>query len=654
MGFVLAFTVFAMASPDMGAVFAAAVPPYVTALAKTEIMSVEILVNPSDWSSLLENANQKEYIPADVIINGVTIKNVGIRPKGSSSLGAVSQDGSGRYSLKIEFDHYIDGQTWLGLDKLCLNNMYSDTTYMKEYLSYDIMDYIGVDTPLFAYADISVNGEPLGFYLAVEAIEDSFAERSYGSNHGMLYKPETVNGDGGNIIRRAGPVMDGGGGENIIITPQGEAGKQNLTPSTEGNNMQDSPDGNRKIVFGGAGGSSPAAALQYADDDSASYAAIFDNAVFDATETDYQRVIEAIKNLNAGTELETYVDVDAVLRYFAAHTVSVNLDSYISEMLHNYYLYEKDGRVSVLPWDYNMSFGGFSSSNASKIVNFPIDSPVSEEVSLSDRPLIGKLLEVPEYRNIYHQYLQEIIDGYFNSGIFEKTFTNIHSLISAYVEKDPNSFITYEEYQASVPVLKELIQSRVQSIEGQLDGSIPSTWEGQNTNSDSLIDASAITLPDLGGGSGTAVIMVNGVTLNLESTDITDQDILAQAVDIIKAAENGALSENQRMTLNALGISDGQITRMQESVKNPIPVGQGKQMGDGGIVLAGETEQSQSATGSGTAGTGNSIVLIISFAALVLGLIFVAAFNRRKPAIGLLLKTSKGASKGFLKVGRLK
>ncbi len=97
-----------------------------------------------------------------------------------------------RYSFKIEFDHYVSGQTWLGLDKIVVNNMQADSTYMKEYLSYDLMDYVGVEAPLYTFSNISVNGEVRGFYLAVEVLEDSYAIRVYGNDHGKLYKPESM------------------------------------------------------------------------------------------------------------------------------------------------------------------------------------------------------------------------------------------------------------------------------------------------------------------------------------------------------------------------------------------------------------------------------------------------------------------------------
>ncbi len=145
---------------------------YADEIDKTEIMSIEISVDESDWQAMLENAVDEEYIPADITINGTTIKYVGIRPKGNSSLSQVAKDDTtDRFSFKIKFDEYIDDQTWLGLDNMVINNMYSDATYMKEYLSYDIMNSIGVDAPLFAFADIQLNGETWGLYLAVEDVD---------------------------------------------------------------------------------------------------------------------------------------------------------------------------------------------------------------------------------------------------------------------------------------------------------------------------------------------------------------------------------------------------------------------------------------------------------------------------------------------------
>ena len=140
--------------------------------------------------------------------------------------------------------------------------------------------------------------------------------------------------------------------------------------------------------------------------------------------------------MNAGTDLEKYVDVDAVLKYFAAHNVVVNMDSYTSNMGHNYYLYENNGQISMLPWDYNMAFGGFQAGSASDVVNLAIDTPLSG-VTMEERPILSKLLEVPEYKAKYHEYLQEIVDGYFANGKFEQTVQTLNNLITDYVKMMP-------------------------------------------------------------------------------------------------------------------------------------------------------------------------------------------------------------------------
>lgn len=162
---------------------------YADQINKTEVMSISIDVDETAWKEMLDNANEEQYISANITINGTTIENVGIRPKGNSSLRQVaSDDTTDRYSFKIKFDEYVKDQTWMGLDKLVVNNMISDNSYMKEYLSYDIMSYIGVDAPLFAFSNISVNGETWGLYLAVEDIDSGYLARAK-NDEGELYKP---------------------------------------------------------------------------------------------------------------------------------------------------------------------------------------------------------------------------------------------------------------------------------------------------------------------------------------------------------------------------------------------------------------------------------------------------------------------------------
>lgn len=601
-------------------------PAYAAAMDKAKIMDIQIIADETEWANMLENATAEEYIPATVVINGTKIKSAGIRPKGNSSLSMVAQDGTtDRFSFKIEFDHYIAGQTWLGLDKLAVNNMQGDATYMKEYLSYDIMEYVGVASPLYAFTDISVNGEAWGFYLAVECLEDSYANRVYGNDHGKLYKPESMGMRGGGRMNEfiEGIQKNSAGGQETLAAQEQPGGMQVIAKSGP-------PAREREGDGGGMGGmASNGVSLQYTGNELSSYSAIFENSVFKATENDYKRVIKALEKLSKGGDLEDTVQVKAVLQYFAAHTVVVNLDSYVSNMGHNYYLYEDDGQLTILPWDYNLAFGGFQPGNASDIVNFPIDTPVSG-VSLEDRPLLGRLLEAPEYMELYHGYLQQIVDGYFNSGLFEQTMDSLSALISSHVEADPTAFYDYGAYAAAVAELKKLGLLRAESIEGQLNGAIASTSEGQSNDSSGLVDASGIHLSLLGsqggargfGGADRGQGGFGGDDNRGEpqgDRQGMDQQAMQRAMEIIQAG--GGLSEEQASRLREAGLTDGQIAQAANVAR-----------GGGNDVTAGQSPWAGSQRSATVPGfrTSTWASLGICIILLLLGLTFVFFFKRRR------------------------
>ncbi|WP_090574654.1 CotH kinase family protein [Paenibacillus sp. OV219] len=541
---------------------------YVNEIDKNKIMTFAITVDQAKWKEMLDNAADEEYISADVTINGTTIKNVGIRPKGNSSLSSIVRDGdTDRYSFKIKFDEYVEGQTWQGLDKIVLNNNFSDATSLKEYLSYDMMSYIGVDAPLYSFADISLNGQKWGFYLAVEDMDSSYLERTH-DDEGELYKPESAMGGGGQFPggakdgQESSPPKEAATSGTTEVAAATAPDKTQQTQQTQ-NPAQAMPD--RKNGGGMKGMANNGVSLQYTDDKITSYSAIFDNAETKTDQADQQRLIEALKNLSEGKDLETTVDVDAVLRYFAANAVVVNLDNYVSNMGHNYYLYENEGQLSILPWDYNLAFGGFQSGSASNVVNFPIDTPVSG-VSLEERPLLGKLLEVPEYQEKYHAYLQEIMNGYFADGKFEQTVDRLSTMISDYVKNDPTAFYDYDKFQAAIVELKELGALRAKSIQGQLDGTIPSTTEAQKADSSKLIDASTVDMQALGTqGGGKEGAGGKGGPGGGGFPDMSglDQDVMQQAMQIIQDA-GGNITDEVKTKLTALGLTEEQMTQFSQ------------------------------------------------------------------------------------------
>ncbi|MCR4721903.1 MAG: CotH kinase family protein [Lachnospiraceae bacterium] len=568
----------------------------------SEIISIDILMDEDSWNDMLENAMTEEYYDCDVVINGEKFRNVGIRPKGNTSLSAIVSDpNSDRFSLKLEFGHFVKGQTCFGLDKLILNNNYGDATNMKEAVIYDMFNYIGADASLYNYAQVSLNGEYRGVYLALEGVEKSFMLRNYGTRDGELYKPDSMEmgggkssssssgapsapdfggfpggesknsddsenggsfggwpqggfgGIGGSRDSDSGDSVDRGlqSGSQGFGRPLGSGGRPGREGSSDGSESGNE-SGNRFGGFGGSdsgempdmgnfdfgsmpdtggfsfGGSDSGempdmsnfnfgnmpdmggnmggapggfsmggngANLNYTDDELDSYSTIWEGEITGTGKKDHRRVVEALKNISEGTDVEKYLDVENVLKYMAVHTFAVNMDSLSGSMAHNYYLYEYEGQLNIIPWDYNLSLGGMSmgsSGDATEMVNDAIDTP------FSGTKFFDALLENEEYLAIYHEYLRILAEEYVDGGRFDEVYNRITSQIDELVKTDPTAFYNYDEYTVAKEMLNEVIKLRAQSIEGQLDGSIASTDEGQRSDKSGMIDASHIDVKVMG------------------------------------------------------------------------------------------------------------------------------------------------------------
>ena len=828
----LILTVLFVNGEKLGVQKASTVMKYETTLFdNSKVHTVDIVMD--DWDEFTANARSEEYYTCSVVIDGEAFKNVAIRGKGNTSLSSVTND---RYSYKIEFDHYDSTNTYYGLDKLALNNVIQDNTYMKDYLTYTMMNDMGVAAPLCSYVYVTVNGEDWGLYLAVEGVEESFLQRNYGKDYGELYKPDSMSMGGGrgngdkfdmdafmqdfdkdsaesttqpdvtttqptttepetqtttqaptettttvpDSTESAYPDMPEGmtppeGGENIfggempegftfpegmeppqgganpfggempedftfpegMEPPQGGAnpygsgmpeGKapavsnmstkstvESTTDSTTENSTENKssrssffggmtpPDGAdffggempdmnsmpsmgdfdideetvreafrklgldesildgvdfdnisittvmtlmsnldeetiQKLMqelmgssssgmpggFGGFGMGSSDVKLQYIDDDEDSYSNIFGNAKTDITDADKTRLIEALKKLSNGEELESTVDIEAVIRYFVVHNFVVNSDSYTGAMIHNYYLYEKDGQMQMIPWDYNLAFGSFMSmGSATSSVNDPIDTPLSVS-GTGDRPMIDWIFSNEEYTELYHQIFDEFIEKYFGSGYFSEMIDSVKSMISPYIEKDPTKFCTYEEFETGIATLKDFCLLRAESVKGQLDGTIGSTSATQK--SETLIDASNVntsTMGSMGGGFGG-----NMQRPQSSSDSSTDKDSSSKKPtgDSDTAKDNSSGSSRPQMPGN-FGSGTKPESNNSETDNSQENSDTQTQSPDSGS----RPDNGQSQYQPQSMISASSLVMIgISVLVLGLGIVFVLKFKRRK------------------------
>ncbi len=153
------------------------------------VAKIRILINEDDWQKLVTDARAEQYVRADFWFDGEPYRNVAIRPKGMSSL--MSGRGNGRMPLKIDFNFFNFAQNFRGIKKLNLNNGFSDPTFIRETIGYELFEQMGLPTPRRAFADVWVNDIHLGLYTIVEQVDKTFLRRNFANPEGNLYKPES-------------------------------------------------------------------------------------------------------------------------------------------------------------------------------------------------------------------------------------------------------------------------------------------------------------------------------------------------------------------------------------------------------------------------------------------------------------------------------
>jgi spore coat protein CotH len=209
--------------------------------------------------------------------------------------------------------------------------------------------------------------------------------------------------------------------------------------------------------------------------------------------SDNAAFINMVNELNYGSDLESVVNVDGVLRYLAVSTALSNLDSYQGSLAHNYYLYEQDGVFSIIPWDFNESFGTFrmDCQDIDTMISLYIDEPTSG--TLADRPLIARLLEYEAYKTAYHGYVEDLMntfDGVMDPGIISNTIADTEDLISSDVYNDPTAFYSYAEFEASLGDtmidndifgLYGFVVDRTENMTAQLSGEKPIEGDGSGS-----------------------------------------------------------------------------------------------------------------------------------------------------------------------------
>jgi spore coat protein H len=386
---------------------------------ESQIRTYELTLPDADWDELNANAVAEQYVSATLTYEGETMENIGMRFKGSFGSLYFCFQGDTRVcdklNLKLKFNEYVPGQRFYGLKRINLHAMEAEPSKMHDAIGYKLFRDQGVYAPRMAYARILVNGENLGLYAAIEAVDGQFTRANF------------TDGGEGNLYKEIWPVH------------ATEAPYINALETNEDEN----PSADKMLRF--------ASDLAAAGDDG-----------FVAT-------------LSAWTDIEKFVDYMAVARLIDHWDGIVGFYCLGGPCTnHNYYWYESrtEDKIWLVPWDLDHTF-----ENPSPIrTNFGMPDWDDTEANCDPIPIFAGITGQPPScdpiigrtaRFLFNEYAAastELLNGAFSQAAMDARIDALAALIEDEVEADTLSTQTVQEWRTAVTQLKATVAAKRQHV----------------------------------------------------------------------------------------------------------------------------------------------------------------------------------------------
>ena len=351
-----------------------------------------------DELAVFKNSDVK--VPATLVVDGKTYRDVGVSFRGQTSFMMVSA--GQKRSMNIDVDFRNKDQRVLGNRRLTLLNSAGDPSFLRSVMYMHIArDYY----PAFKanYMRVVINGENWGVYVNQQPADQVYAHTSGGAT---------------------GPIW------KVPGTPSGRAGLEYLG---------DDPAPYQALYeLNHRGGQTPAQA--------------------------WNALIRVCKVLNQtapdklAAALEPLMDVDNALRFLAVDNALMNSDGYWSRAS-DYNLYmDSRGRLHFANHDANETMreeeGGWrrrgpnpAASSAGRMALDPLAG--AEE---SDKALLFRLLAVPEFRRRYLGYVRDVNNRWLIWERFAPVAMRYQALIADDVRRDIHKLYSTDAFINSLTV----------------------------------------------------------------------------------------------------------------------------------------------------------------------------------------------------------
>ena len=351
-----------------------------------------------DWYAQLNAFYRTDVeVPADLVVDGKVYKEIGVRARGTSSYFTVN---SPKKSFNVAIDYGDDSQRLYGYKTLNLLNGHVDASFLREVLYNRIArDYFPAMKTNFV--KLVINGESWGVYINLQQYNKDFLDEWFGTRDGVRFKV----GPGGGGLTYTGNDVEAYQRTYQLKTANVENPYDNLIELTE---MLDAKTPNEKLK----------------------------------------------------TDLPSILNVDRALWQLAVSNVFMDDDSYIHKGGDFSIYQDVNERFHLISHDNNESFrfgaerrgggpggggpGGWSWGELSA----GMVSPVTHADNTM-RPVISRLLGIPEWKARYIAHVQTVVDEWLNWEVMEPVIREYHTLIAAEVEKDNKKLYDYNSFLES-------------------------------------------------------------------------------------------------------------------------------------------------------------------------------------------------------------
>ena len=347
-------------------------------------------------------------------IGDETFKDIGIRYLGNGTIADSS--GTIKKSFKIDLDYFGEEARFLGVKKINLHCGVADPSKCRETLGYAAYRAAGVPAPRTSLAEVRLtvpgkyDQELLGVYTIVEHVDKSFLRAFFGTDKGLLMKPEGLRD-----LEYKGDDW--------------ERYKKNFVPKRDA-----TAEESKRIVA-------------------------------------FVRLIHKADDEEFRKEIDSYLDIDAYLRFLAATAYVANSDSFFV-LGHNFYIYLlPTGQFRFIPWDLDRSFA-----------NFPILGSNDQQMNMSfTHPYAGthrlteRVLATPGVGEKYQKLLKELADTCFEKERMLKEVTSIETTVKDLIDRGSKAAAARKERAGpgmfgKPPALTTFVEKRTVSLAAQIAG----------------------------------------------------------------------------------------------------------------------------------------------------------------------------------------